>query len=89
MADNGTVVELRVHGVSGTPPDALLSRPVEFLELQAAAARLLQHDDRTRERVALLVEFQEKAVTELETKVTPAGFETDISGTPPPSGKAL
>ena len=88
MADNGTVVELRVHGVSGTPPDALLSRPVEFLELQAAAATLLQHDDRTRERVALLVEFQE-AVTELETKVTPAGFETDISGTPPPSGKAL
>ncbi len=87
MADNGTVVELRVHGVSGTPPEALLSCPVEFLELQAAAT-LLQHDDRTRERVALLVEFQE-AVTELETKVTPAGFETDISGTPPPSGKAL
>jgi hypothetical protein len=32
MADNGTVVELRVHGVSGTPPEAPLSRPVEFLE---------------------------------------------------------
>ena len=35
MADSGTVVELRVHGVSGTPPEALLSCPVEFLELQA------------------------------------------------------
>jgi hypothetical protein len=28
----GTVVELRVHGVSGTPPEALLSCPSEFLE---------------------------------------------------------
>ena len=27
MADSGTVVELRVHGVSGTPPEALLSCP--------------------------------------------------------------
>src|SRR6476661_4668471 len=35
MAAGGTVVELRVHGVSGTPPEALLSCPVEFLELQA------------------------------------------------------
>ena len=35
MAESGTVVELRVHGVSGTPPEALLSCPVEFLELQA------------------------------------------------------
>jgi hypothetical protein len=35
MADNGTVVELRVHGVSGTPPEALLSCPTEFLELRA------------------------------------------------------
>lgn len=35
MADNGTVVELRVHGVSGTPPEALLNCPVEFLEQQA------------------------------------------------------
>src|ERR1700754_2057240 len=35
MTDNGTVVELRVHGVSGTPPEALLSCPVEFLEQQA------------------------------------------------------
>ena len=34
-SDNGTVVELRVHGVSGTPPEALLSCPVEFLEQQA------------------------------------------------------
>ena len=34
------------------------------------------------------VEYQE-AVTELETKVTPAGIETDISGTPPPSEKGL
>src|SRR5258707_15483550 len=32
MADSGTVVELRVHGVSGTPPEALLSCPTEFLE---------------------------------------------------------
>lgn len=35
MADNGTaegtVVELRVHGVSGTPPEALLGCPAEFL----------------------------------------------------------
>ena len=35
MADNGTVVELRVHGVSGTPPEALLGCPTEFLELRA------------------------------------------------------
>ncbi|MDT7763395.1 MAG: hypothetical protein QOC63_2815 [Mycobacterium sp.] len=32
MAASGTVVELRVHGVSGTPPEALLSCPAEFLE---------------------------------------------------------
>src|SRR5258705_12100517 len=32
MAANGTVVELRVHGVSGTRPEALLSCPIEFLE---------------------------------------------------------
>jgi hypothetical protein len=31
----GTVVELRVHGVSGTPPEALLSCPAEFLEQKA------------------------------------------------------
>ncbi len=35
MAEGGTVVELRVHGVSGTPPEALLGCPAEFLELQA------------------------------------------------------
>lgn len=35
MADNGTVVELRVHGVSGTPPEALLGCPVEFLDQPA------------------------------------------------------
>jgi len=32
MAASGTVVELRVHGVSGTPPEALLSCPTEFIE---------------------------------------------------------
>ena len=32
MAASGTVVELQVHGVSGTPPEALLSCPTEFLE---------------------------------------------------------
>src|SRR6476620_1744470 len=32
MAAGGTLVELRVHGVSGTPPEALLSCPTEFLE---------------------------------------------------------
>jgi hypothetical protein len=32
MAASGTVVELRVHGVSGTPPEALLSCPTEFLD---------------------------------------------------------
>ncbi len=32
MAARGTVVELRVHPVSGTPPAALLSCPTEFLE---------------------------------------------------------
>lgn len=32
MAARGTVVELRVHGVSGTPPEALLSCPTELLE---------------------------------------------------------
>ena len=32
MAASGTVVELRVHGVSGTPPEALLGCPTEFLD---------------------------------------------------------
>lgn len=32
MAASGTIVELRVHGVSGTPPEALLSCPTEFIE---------------------------------------------------------
>ena len=32
MAARGTVVELRVHGVSGTPPEALVSCPIEVLE---------------------------------------------------------
>jgi hypothetical protein len=32
MAASGTLVELRVHGVSGTPPEALLSCPTEFLD---------------------------------------------------------
>jgi len=32
MTTSGTVVELRVHGVSGTPPEALLSCPTEFIE---------------------------------------------------------
>src|SRR5690242_19548361 len=32
MAGSGTVVELRVHGVSGTPPEALLGCPTEFLQ---------------------------------------------------------
>lgn len=35
MADSGTVVELRVHGVSGTPAEALLSCPAEFLKQEA------------------------------------------------------
>ncbi len=35
MSDSGTVVELRVHGVSGTPPEALLSCPTEFLTQEA------------------------------------------------------
>jgi hypothetical protein len=35
MADNGTVVELRVHGVSGTPPEAMLGCPTEFVEQKA------------------------------------------------------
>lgn len=35
MAQSGTIVELRVHGVSGTPPEALLSCPTEFLEQEA------------------------------------------------------
>src|ERR1700682_3470188 len=32
MAAAGVVVELRVHGGSGTPPEALLQCPTEFLE---------------------------------------------------------
>jgi hypothetical protein len=32
MTGMGTVVELRVHGVSGTPPEALLGCPTEFIE---------------------------------------------------------
>ena len=35
MADSKVVVELRVHGVSGTPPEALLGCPSEFLEREA------------------------------------------------------
>ena len=35
MADSGTVVELRVHGVSGTPPEVLLGCPAEFLRQEA------------------------------------------------------
>ncbi|MGY4647522.1 hypothetical protein [Mycobacterium sp. URHB0021] len=35
MADNPTVVELRVHGVSGTSPEALLNCSAEFLEQKA------------------------------------------------------
>ncbi|MBI5338464.1 MAG: hypothetical protein HZB45_12355 [Mycolicibacterium rufum] len=32
MAGGKTVVELRVHGVSGTPPEVMLNCPVEFLD---------------------------------------------------------
>ncbi|MET0994794.1 MAG: hypothetical protein ABWY20_12290 [Mycobacterium sp.] len=32
MATGGVVVELRVHGVSGTPPEALLGCPTEFID---------------------------------------------------------
>jgi hypothetical protein len=35
MADNGTVVELRVHGVSGTPPEAMLGCPTELITQKA------------------------------------------------------
>jgi len=35
MADDPTVVELRVHGVSGTLPEALLNCPAEFREQKA------------------------------------------------------
>src|SRR5512139_2939285 len=32
MSGGKTVVELRVHGVSGTPPEVMLNCPTEFLE---------------------------------------------------------
>ena len=32
MSGGKTVIELRVHGVSGTPPEAMLGCPKEFLE---------------------------------------------------------
>ncbi|HEX2286775.1 MAG TPA: hypothetical protein VHI10_18460, partial [Mycobacterium sp.] len=35
MADDGTVVELRVHGVSGTPREAMLSCPTELIDQEA------------------------------------------------------
>src|SRR6476646_3670689 len=35
MAERGTVVELRVHGVSGSPPEALLGGPAEFIVRKA------------------------------------------------------
>ena len=38
MADSGTVVELRVHGVSGAPPEALLGCAAEFVERTAGDA---------------------------------------------------
>jgi hypothetical protein len=38
MADSGTVVELRVHGVSGAPPEALLGCPADSVERIAGDA---------------------------------------------------
>src|SRR5205085_4698445 len=38
MADSGTVVELRVHGVSGAPPEALLGCAAAFVERTAGDA---------------------------------------------------
>src|SRR5690349_15310445 len=38
MTDIGTVVELRVHGVSGAPPEALLGCPAEDVERTAGDA---------------------------------------------------
>ena len=38
MSGGGTVVELRVHGVSGTPPEAMLNCPTELLR-QVAGGR--------------------------------------------------
>jgi hypothetical protein len=38
MTDTGTVVELRVHGVSGAPPEALLGCPAESVERTAGDA---------------------------------------------------
>jgi hypothetical protein len=38
MTDSGTVVELRVHGVSGAPPEALLGCPAESVERTAGDA---------------------------------------------------
>jgi hypothetical protein len=38
MTDSGTVVELRVHGVSGAPPEALLGCPAESVERSAGDA---------------------------------------------------
>jgi hypothetical protein len=35
MAERATVVELRVHGVSGSPPEALLGCPAEFIVRRA------------------------------------------------------
>ena len=38
MTETGTVVELRVHGVSGAPPEALLGCPAEDVERTAGDA---------------------------------------------------
>jgi hypothetical protein len=38
VTDDGTVVELRVHGVSGAPPEALLGCPAESVERTAGDA---------------------------------------------------
>lgn len=38
MTDTGTVVELRVHGVSGAPPEALLGCPADAVERTAGDA---------------------------------------------------
>lgn len=38
MSGGKTVVELRVHGVSGTPPEAMLNCPTELLERQSGDA---------------------------------------------------
>jgi hypothetical protein len=64
MADSETVVELRVHGVSGAPPEALLGCDAEFVERTAGDAEAGFYRRRTDEIASPTVPSQWRTVME-------------------------